>query len=114
MSFPGLLDSIVNFTREVRTDDGQGGQTVTWSIFLRRVPCRFESLAEKFAGAQSAYAKLTPMPDFLVYAEYQGGVREGDRIVDSKGNVYGISLKEDWSLQGRYMKLAVTEIKRGV
>jgi hypothetical protein len=54
------------------------------------------------------------MPDFLVYAEYQGGVREGDRIVDSKGRVYGISLKEDWSLQGRYMKLAVTEIGLGL
>lgn len=111
MSFPGLLDSLVDIKRESNTDDGQGGQVVTWGILLHRVPCRFESLSG--SKAQAAYAKLTPLPDFIVYMTFQSGVREGDRLVDSRGREYAVSLVEDWSLQGRYMRLAVTEIGRG-
>jgi hypothetical protein len=49
----------------------------------------------------------------IVYMEYHSGIKEGDRLTDSKGREYSIALVEDWSLQGRYLKLAVTEIARG-
>ena len=111
MSFAGLLDSTVNVIRLVTADDGSGGQTTTDTIILRRIPCRFESLSG--SRAQATYAKLTPLPDFVVYAEFHSGIREGDRLVDSKGREYGILLVEDWSLQGQYMKFAVTELGRG-
>jgi len=111
MSFVGLLDSTVNVIRLVTADDGSGGQTTTDTIILRRIPCRFESLSG--SRAQATYAKFTPLPDFVVYAEFHSGIREGDRLVDSKGREYGILLVEDWSLQGQYMKFAVTELGRG-
>jgi head-tail adaptor len=111
MSFAGLLDSTVNVIRLVTADDGAGGQTTTDSIILRRIPCRFEALSG--SKAQAAYAKLTVIPDMIVYMEYHSGIKEGDRLTDSKGREYSIALVEDWSLQGRYLKLAVTEIARG-
>ena len=111
MSFAGLLDSTVNVIRLTASDDGSGGQTTTDTILMRRIPCRFESLSG--SKAQAAYAKLTPLPDFIVYMEYQGTVKEGDRIVDSKGREYSIALVENWSLANKYTKLAVTEIGRG-
>jgi len=111
MSFAGRLDSTVNITRAANTDDGSGGQVEAWTILYRRIPCRFESLSG--SRAQATYAKLTPLPDFVVYAEFHSGIREGDRLVDSKGREYGILLVEDWSLQGQYMKFAVTELGRG-
>ncbi|MBE3087631.1 MAG: head-tail adaptor protein [Chloroflexi bacterium] len=111
MSFAGLLDSTVNVIRLVTADDNSGGQTTTDTIILRRIPCRFEALSGK--QAQAMYAKLTTMPDMICYMQFHSGIKEGDGLVDSKGREYAIALVEDWSLQGRYLKLAVTEIARG-
>lgn len=110
MSFPGLLDSLVTVKRGTSADDGSGGQTVTWGALYRRVPCRFESLSG--SGAQTTYAKLTPLPDFIVYLSALSGLKEGDRLIDSRGREYSILLVEDWSLQGKYQRLAVTELGR--
>lgn len=112
MSFPGLLDSTVNVIRLVSADDGSGGQlTPTDTILYRRIPCRFETLSG--SKAQAMYSKLAVVPDMIVYMEFHSGIKEGDRLVDSKGREYSIALCEDWSLQGRFLKLAVTEIARG-
>jgi hypothetical protein len=111
MSFASLLDSLITIKQATNTDDGSGGQTVAWGTLYRRVPCRFESLSG--SKAQTTYAKLTPLPDFIVYMEYKSGIKEGDRLVDSKNREYSILLVEDWSLQGQYQRLAVTELKRG-
>lgn len=111
MSFAGMLDTTCNIIRLVGTDDGQGGQTTTDVVLYRRVPCRFESLSG--SKAQATYAKLQPLPDFLVYMEHQSGIKEGDRVVDSRSREYGIRLIEDWSIAEKYMKLAVVELKRG-
>ncbi len=110
MSFVGLLDSLVTIKRATLADDGSGGQTETWAAIHRRVPCRFESLSG--SRAQATYAKLTPLPDFVVYLSHLSGLKEGDRLVDNKGREYSILLVEDWSLQGKYSKLAVTELGR--
>jgi len=111
MSFRGLLDTTCNIISLVGTDDGQGGQTITRNTLLRRLPCRFESLSG--SKAQATYAKLTPKPDFIVSLEYQSIIKEGHRVEDTKGREYAILLVEDWSLQNKYMKLAVTEVARG-
>jgi len=111
MSFRGLLNTTVDVKREVETADGQGGYTTAWTIILRRIPFRFESLSGR--QVQDAYSKLQPRPDFLGYCEYQSGIKERDRIVDSKGKLYAVQLVENWSLENKYTKLAMTEIARG-
>jgi len=111
MSFPGLLDSKVNVARQTRTADGQGGySSATDTVLLHNVPCRFESLAGREAAQY--YQKLTPLPDFIVYMEFQSLIKEGDILIDDRARRYAVKMVEDWSLQKRYLKLAVSQIER--
>jgi hypothetical protein len=115
MSYSNLLDSSCNVTRATNTDDGSGGQSVAWGVIYLRKPMRFESTMGKQMG--EVYGKATVIPQYFVYAEGGLAIKEGDRLVGVKGHVtgrtFGVLFINDWSEQGKYLKLAVTEIARG-
>jgi len=113
MSFEGLLDSFCNVKGEtLGAPDGAGGYgPSTWNIIYRRVPCCWETLTKKLEIL--AYDKTAAYPDFYVYMEFLSGIKEGGRIVKEDGREFAIKLIEDTKLMGIYMKLAVSELKRG-
>lgn len=112
MSFEGLLDSFCDVKQEtLGAPDGAGGYgPSTWNIIYRRVPCCWETLTKKLEIL--AYDKTAAYPDFYVYMEFLSGINERCRLVKD-GKEYDIKLIEDTKLMGMYMKLAVTELKRG-
>ena len=112
MSFLGLLDSICNIKQEVLgTSDGMGGYAAsTWNTIYWNLPCCFEAMerTKEFIG----FDKKAFMPDFVVYLEWHDGIREGMRLV--KGSInYEIKLIENTKFLNKYMKLLVTELRRG-
>lgn len=112
MSFAALLDSTVNVAREtpgaLTATGGYGAPTET--VLYMGVPCRFEALTKKLEIM--AYDKQAVFPDYFVYMEFRSGVREGDLLIKN-GRRFAVKFVEDWSEQGKYLKLAVSEIKRG-
>ncbi len=111
MSFQSLLDSNVSIKRRGGTTDSLGGGgSITWNLIYSNVPCRFETLSHR--EAVFAYDKKTVYPDYYVYLEYRSGIKEGDCVFKG-GRKFEIKLIEDWSEQGKYMKLTVAELGRG-
>lgn len=110
MSFEALLDSSVSIKRDSNTADEMGGFTTSLITLYRRVACRFETLTKKLEIM--AYDKTAVYPDYYVYMKYHSGIKEGDYIYKGTRK-FEIKLIEDWSEQGKYMKLAVVELKRG-
>ncbi len=111
MSFANLLDNSVNIFREVGTDDGSGGQTHADTYLYRRIPCRFEATMGREQSA--IYGKSTVYPDYYCYCSYISGIKEGDRLIDKYARQFEIKMVMDWSMQNKYLKLAVVEIARG-
>lgn len=110
MSFRSLLDSEIDIKREIRAEDELGGDSGTnYSVLYRRVPCRFETLTKKLEIM--AYDQTAVFPDYYVYLEYRSGVKEGYHLFLGS-RIFEIKLVEDWSEQGKYMKLAVVELDR--
>ena len=112
MSFQSLLDSTCTIKRlDESTKDAIGGYTDTsYAVLYRRVKCRFENFPKR--QEIMAYAGVNTFPEFYVYISSLSGIKEGDFIY--KGNrQFEITLIEDWSMQGRYMRLSVTELTRG-
>lgn len=110
MSFRSLLDSTCDIKeRSTTTDSMGGGGSPTWATLYRRVPCRFETLTKDLQI--QAYNKKTVYPDYYVYMEYHSGIKEGMRLFKGSRE-FEIKLVEDWSEQGKKMKLAVTEETR--
>lgn len=110
MSFDGLLDSTVDIIRQTQTTDGQGGFTTADTYLYRRVKCRFE--ATMGTPEVAAYGAVGVFPDFTVYLNYISGIKEGDRLVDRNSKQFEIKIIDDWSKQGKYIRLAVVEIGR--
>ena len=108
MSFAALLDSKITIKRPTRVVDDIGGEgSTTYATLYSNVPCRFETLAKKLEII--AYDKTAVYPDYYIYLEYRSGIRETDRIFLGSRE-FEIKLIEDWSEQGKYLMLAVTEI----
>ena len=112
MSFASLLDSTVDIKRSnpggITTGGGYAAPSEA-AIYMS-VPCRFETLTKKLEIM--AYDKQAVFPDYFVYMEYRSGIQESDILVKD-GREFAIKLVEDWSEQGEYLKLAVSELKRG-
>jgi SPP1 family predicted phage head-tail adaptor len=112
MSFRSLLNSKCDIKSETAgTADGMGGKAAsTWSTLYTNVRCCFEAYERKTEMA--VFDKVAPIPDFVVYLEYKSGIKEGQRL--SKNGVnYEIKLVENTMFLDKYMKLQVTELKRG-
>ena len=116
MSFEGLLDSKCTIMQQTLgvSDDGMGGYlaatvAASWNVLYPHVACRFESLPkeEEILG----YDKKTTYPDYYVYLVYRSGIKEGMRIY-YKGRQFEIKLGENWSEQGKYGQLLLTELTR--
>ena len=112
MSFALLLDSKCTIKRENlgAIDPATGGYGIpTYDILYKNVPCRFETLTKKLEIL--AYDKQAVFPDYFVYMEYLSDIKEGDFLI-MNSREFAIDLVENWSEQSKYLKLAVTEIKR--
>jgi len=110
MSFASLLNQTVDIKRKVSTPDGQGGQTSTWSVIHKRVPCRFQALTSK--EAMLTYDKAAVFANYYVHMEHLSNIAEGDRIYLGTRK-FEIKLVQDYAEIGKYLKLAVLEIGRG-
>jgi len=110
MSFAALLDNVCDFKCPVLTADGKGGFTETWTVSYTNVPCRFETTSRKleilaYGGKSDIY------PDYLLYLEYRSGIKEGDHVFFGSKE-FEIKLVEDWSEQGKYMRLSLVDYNR--
>jgi hypothetical protein len=100
----------VTVKRAVLSDDGAGGQTVTYSVLYRNVMARFQTTAGKQLG--TFYDKATTLPDYFVYITGSLDIKENDRIYMSDGRAFGVNKVDSFAEQGVQVKLAVTEIGR--
>lgn len=110
MSFAALLDTIVDIKRRSKGVDSMGGgSSLTYVSVYKRVPFRFEALDKK--EELIAYDKKTTYPDYYGYCEYLSGIKEG-QVIFHNSEKFEIKLVQDWSKQGKYMRLSLTEITR--
>jgi len=110
MSFAALLDNKVDIKSRTKGGDTMGGGgTITYADVYLNVPFRFESLDKK--EELLAYDKKTTYPDYYGYCEYKANIKEAQVVIfDSR--YFEIKLVQDWSEQGKYMRLSLTEITR--
>lgn len=114
MSFAALLDNIVDIKERSKAGDSMGGGgTVTYVSVYKRVPFRFETLDRKTDEEMIAYDKKTTNPDYYGYCEYRSGIR-GGQVIFFDSRRFEIKLVQDWSEQGKYLRLSLTEITRDV
>jgi hypothetical protein len=100
----------VTIKRPVLTDDGSGGQSVTYSVLHRNVTARFVTTAGKRLG--TVYDKALTIPDFFVHVVGSLDIKENDRIYTSDGREFGVNKVDSFAEQGYQMKLDVTELGR--
>ena len=110
MSFAALLDNKVDIKSRTKAGDTMGGGgAITYTTVYLNVPFRFESLDKK--EELLAYDKATTYPDYYGYCEYRANIAEAQVVIfDSR--YFEIKLVQDWSEQGKYMRLSLTEITR--
>ena len=93
----------------VTSSTGTGAKlTKTWAIRYRRVPCRFNA---KISQAEMLfYQKASVFPDFIMYILYKSGIVESDRVIfDSR--TLDIKKVDNWDEKGKYLKIALVEVK---
>ena len=82
--------------------------TKTWAVRYGRVPCRMNA---KISEAEILfYQKASVFPDFIMYILYRSGIVETDRVIfDSRD--FDIKKIDNWDEKGKYLKIALVEIK---
>jgi len=113
MSFAALLDNKVDIKSRTKAspDTMGGGGVITYTDIYLNVPFRFESLDRKMDEQMLAYDKKTTNPDYYGYCEYRANIK-GGQVIFFNSRKFEIKLVQDWSEQGKYMRLSLTEITR--
>ncbi len=113
MSFAALLDTTVDIKERTKAspDSMGGGGTITYTTLYTNVLFRFETLDRKTDEEMIAYDKKTTNPDYYGYCEYLSGIK-GGQIVVYNSRMFEIKLVQDWSEQGKYLRLSLTELTR--
>jgi head-tail adaptor len=113
MSYASMVNkagTTVTIKRKVETEDGYGGQTLTWAVMYRSVPARFETTAGRVLG--TVYDKATSLPEYFVHIAGTYDIKEDDRIYMTDGRAFGVKKVHAFAEQGYQVKLDVTEIGR--
>jgi len=112
MTFAALLDNTVDIKERAKGGDTMGGGgAITYTDVYLNVPFRFESLDKK--EEMLAYDKKTTYPDYYGYCEYRANIK-GGQVVIFNSRYFEIKLVQDWSEQGKYMRLSLVELTRNV
>ncbi len=100
----------VTIKRGTTSDDGSGGQSVTYSVLHRNVMARFVTTAGRKLG--TVYDKALTLPDYFVYIVGTLDIKENDRLYMADGREFGVNKVDSFAELGYQMKLDVTEIGR--
>ena len=95
--------------KSLSTTQGTGAKlTKTWSMRYHDVSCRFNA---KISQAEILYyQKASVFPDFIMYIVYRSGIVETDKV-HFKGREFDIKKIDNWDEKGKYLKIALVEVK---